>query len=86
MSAIHFQTVIGPEQVIRPPDGTILPEGPIDVTINTLPGDAEGPGTRPQATRDWLLGLAEEAERAAPPLPTDLAEHHDYYAHGKPLS
>jgi hypothetical protein len=28
--------------------------------------------------------LAEQAEQAEPPLPCDLAEHHDHYAHGKP--
>ncbi len=37
------------------------------------------------ATRAWLLAVAAEAEANAPPLPSDLAENHDHYAHGKPL-
>lgn len=35
-------------------------------------------------TRAWMLSLAEEAEAIAPGLPSDLAERHDHYAHGKP--
>jgi hypothetical protein len=37
-------------------------------------------------TRAWMLALAREAEALAPELPRDLAENHDHYAHGKPLS
>ncbi len=37
-------------------------------------------------TRDWLLAMAREAEDLAPDLPSDLAEHHDHYAHGTPRS
>ncbi len=85
MSPIHFQTVIGPEQVIRPPEGMILPEGPIDVIVKTLPNDDIEAGNRPQTNREWLLGLAAESERTAPLLPADLAERHDHYAHGKSL-
>jgi hypothetical protein len=36
------------------------------------------------ATRDFLLAAAREAEAKAPPLPPDMAENHDRYAHGKP--
>ena len=35
--------------------------------------------------REMLLGFAAEAERIAPPLPSDMAMNHDHYAHGKPL-
>jgi hypothetical protein len=85
MSPIHFQTVIGPEQVIRLPNGVNLPEGPVDVVVKTPEGATET-GDRPQAVRDWLLGLAAESEQISPDLPADLAERHDHYAHGKPLS
>jgi hypothetical protein len=36
------------------------------------------------STRAWLLALAAKIEATAPPLPSDMAEHHDHYAHGKP--
>jgi hypothetical protein len=35
-------------------------------------------------TRALLLAWARRAEEIAPPLPSDLAENHDHYAHGKP--
>jgi hypothetical protein len=35
-------------------------------------------------TRAMLLAWARKAEGIAPPLPSDLAENHDHYAHGKP--
>jgi hypothetical protein len=36
------------------------------------------------ATRAWMLAIAEEAWADAPDLPSDMAENHDHYAHGKP--
>ena len=45
----------------------------------------EGPASDPVAgTRAMLLSWARKAEEIAPPLPPDLAENHDHYAHGKP--
>mgnify|MGYP003541794953 CR=1 FL=1 len=82
MLPIHFQAVIGPEQVIRPPNGINLPEGPIEVIVTT-PDEMRQSNDRPPAVREWLLGLATESERVAPQLPADLAELHDHYAHGK---
>ena len=35
-------------------------------------------------TRKWLLELVEEIERLDPDLPSDMAENHNYYAHGGP--
>ena len=36
-------------------------------------------------TRDWLLAMAAKARTIdAPPLPDDLAENHDHYAHAAP--
>jgi hypothetical protein len=85
MKTIQFNAVIDQEQVIRPPSGVKLPEGEIEVTVR--PRQPVPPvGADPLAsTRDWLLALAADAEQAAPELPTDMAEHHDHYAHGKPL-
>jgi hypothetical protein len=46
---------------------------------------ASGPDADPIAgTRAMLLAWARKAEENAPPLPSDLAENHDHYAHGKP--
>lgn len=85
MEAIRFHTVVDQEQVIRPPAGVALPQGAIEVTIRPIE-----PPTTPEtdmlaSTRHWLLALAAEAEQAAPDLPSDMAEYHDHYAHGKPL-
>jgi hypothetical protein len=35
-------------------------------------------------TSALLVSWARKAEQIAPPLPSDLAENHDHYAHGKP--
>jgi hypothetical protein len=85
MEAIRFHTVVDQEQVIRPPAGIALPQGVIEVTVRHIE-----PPIIPEAdplapTRQWLLALAAEAEQAAPDLPSDMAECHDHYAHGKPL-
>jgi hypothetical protein len=84
METIQFSAVVDQEQVIRPPSGIRLPQGEIEVTVR--PRTAV-PAPSPDAlapTRDWLLALAADAERAKPDLPADLALHHDHYAHGKP--
>lgn len=86
MKTIRFHTVVDQEQVIRPPAGIALPEGAIEVTVRHIEPPAT-PEVDPLAsTRHWLLALAAEAEQAAPNLPRDMAESHDHYAHGKPLS
>ena len=85
MNSITFQAQVDREQVIRPPAGLTLPEGVLEVTVRPLPA----PVTEDDAlapTRAWLLELAAEAEAATPDLPADLAERHDHYAHGKPVS
>lgn len=35
-------------------------------------------------TQRLLLGWGRRAEAVAPPMPSDMAENHDHYAHGKP--
>ena len=84
METIRFNTVVEQEQLIRPPKGVTLPQGEVEVTVRPRRSAAAADPLAP--TRSWLLALAEEAERAAPELPSDLAEHHDHYAHGKPRS
>ena len=88
MDAIHFQTEGGSDNTIRVPDGIRLPAGPLDVTIVPCENPADlcsHPDTTDLATtRAWLLDVAAQAERDPTPLPPDLAENHDYYAHGKP--
>ena len=85
METIQFETILTQEQIIRPPKGILLPQGNVEVTIRSLL-PSETADTDPLSeTRRWLLALAEEAEREVPNLPSDMAEHHDHYAHGKPL-
>jgi len=85
MDSIRFNAVVDEEQVIRPPVGVRLPEGEIEVTVRPRQPASGAEADALAPTRDWLLALASEAEKGAPALPDDLAEHHDHYAHGKPL-
>ena len=85
MQTIHFQTVIKDDGVIRPPNGLSLPQGLVDVVVKATNLEIDTNREPWIATRAWLLALAQEAEQAGPNLPPDLAEHHDHYAHGKPL-
>jgi hypothetical protein len=86
MEEIWFHVVVNSDGIIRPPAGIDLPVGEWEVTMRPRqqPSDAEGGADPLAATRSWLLSLAADAEAHAPPLPEDLAEHHDHYAHGKP--
>ena len=78
MQPIRFNTVVDQDQLIRPPADVQLPRGPIEVTVRPLP-EAVARATDPlERTRSWLLSLAQEAEQAAPELPSDMAEHHDH--------
>jgi hypothetical protein len=83
MDAIQFNAVVTSEQVIRPPAGICLPEGEIEVTVRPSAATPSTPAST-ASPRDWLLAFAAEAEEASPHLPSDLAENHDHYAHGKP--
>ena len=62
-----------------PPDGTRVR---VEITGPSASQDGE-PDPLAQ-TRAFLLAAARDAEANAPPLPPDMAEHHDRYAHGKP--
>jgi hypothetical protein len=82
MEEIRFIATIGEDQVIRPPAGVLIPGGEAEVTVRMVATGAE-PDIMAD-TRAMLLRLAAEAEALAPDLPSDMAENHDYYAHGKP--
>ncbi|MBI1924256.1 hypothetical protein HYR99_08390 [Candidatus Poribacteria bacterium] len=46
-------------------------------------------GAEPVVLPEWVkfaLDMAKEIEEIGIELPVDLAEHHNYYAHGKPKS
>ena len=86
MGTIRFNTIVNKEQVIRPPADVVLPQGTIEVTVRSLPQSEKSDEDSLAETRRWLLTLAAEAEKTAPDLPSDMAEYHDHYAHGKPLS
>lgn len=83
MDAIRFNTVIGEDHVIRVPDGVPVPQGPVEVTVAPRQADTTVP-TDVKQLSNWLLEFAAEAERCPAELPSDMAENHDYYAHGKP--
>ena len=85
MATIQFNTIVNKEQVIRPPADVVLPQGAIEVTVRSLPQSEKSDVDSLAETRHWLLTLAAEAEKMDPDLPSDMAEHHDHYAHGKPL-
>jgi hypothetical protein len=84
METIEFHAVVDQDQVIRPPAGVVLPRGEVEVTVRLRQPESATATDSLAPTRAWLLALSADAEQAAPDLPRDLAEHHDYYAHGQP--
>ncbi len=84
MADIVFRTIVDDDRLIRPPTGVVLPTGEVEVTVRPMPSTVEN-GDSLASMKAWLLEAAAEAERLRPTLPADLAEHHDHYAHHKPL-
>ena len=91
MAEIRFMAIIGEDRTIRPPDDVLMPDGEVEVTVrataHTSPSDVL-PSSEEEdirSLRELLLGIAAEAEALDVSLPSDLAENHDHYAHGKPL-
>lgn len=85
MDAIRFHATIDSDGVIRPPADVRLSPGEVDVVIvPSSPPPAEIGGQLPAERHlvDELIELADELEN--PRAPSDLAENHDYYAHGAP--
>ena len=86
MNEIRFTTVIGEDQVIRPPEGISLSPGKAEVIVKQ-PDDAAKDGAQPVVAKenhlfDRLSKLAESLHIDPTDLPADLAENHDYYLHG----
>jgi hypothetical protein len=86
METVEFHAVVDHDQVIRPPDGVLLPRGEVEVSVRPRRPESSASADSLAPTRAWLLALAADAEQAAPALPSDMVEHHDHYAHGKPRS
>jgi hypothetical protein len=88
MNEVRFTTVIGEDQIIRPPRGVKLVPGKAEVIVLQPKQNTEE--IKPPATgSSWPL--VEKLARAAEELgidpndfPPDLAENHDHYAHGAP--
>lgn len=84
MKIVRFHTTIEADQTIRPPEGVELDPGQAEVIVLQPDLKTEGdflPTTVPNeslATR--LTQIAKEHGIQA--LPSDLAENHDFYAHG----
>jgi hypothetical protein len=80
MRQIKFNTVIGKDQVIRPPEGVELSPGEAEVVVfQDHPRDGSKDGN---SFLDRLANAAKES--GIEELPSDLAENHDHYAHGAP--
>ena len=63
----------------------ITPDGAVDIPINVpLRLTAEPTQKEQSTTVDWQR-ILDLAKQYAIDGPTDLAERHDYYAHGKEL-
>lgn len=70
METIEFQAVVDQDQVIRPPDGVLLPRGAVEVTVRSRQSEPAPVPHSLAPTCAWLLALATDAEQAAPDLPS----------------
>lgn len=92
MDAIQFQAEVGEDGVIRVPDNVKLPVGPLAVTVTPLTAEKQQRSqgndlVRPEdyaTVGEWLYAVGKQAETWDTDLPSDLAENHDFYAHGGP--
>ncbi len=88
MSEIRFTTVIGEDQVIRPPQDIKLPSGKAEVIVvqsDIKPiAQTENPPRSSWPLVDHLARLANDLGIDPKEFPIDLAQNHDYYAHGAP--
>jgi hypothetical protein len=59
MNPISFRTVIDGEQVIRPPAGVVLPQGPLEVIVKPVGTDADRtPPEQDRGIADALAAIA----------------------------
>ena len=88
MNEVRFTTVIGEDQIIRPPHGVKLVPGKAEVTVLQAEDKAEekiaAPDASPWSLVEKLARLAKELGIDTSSLPPDLAENHDHYLHGLP--
>ncbi len=85
MSEVRFLAVVGEDQAIRPPIGILIPQGEVEVTVRVMTAGPSADEEDLAEMREWLVGLAREAEAIDEVLPSDMAKNQDHYAHGKPL-
>lgn len=73
--------------IVLDEDTPPLPEG-TRLRLETIAVPAPEETDALAGTRAFLLAAARAAEADADefPLPSDLAENHDHYAHGRPLT
>ena len=88
MSTVRFNTVIGEDRTIRPPEGVRLTPGKAEVIVVQTPDGAAG-SSEEQALAGEIPAIAGDLARFAHlqkvgELPDDLALHHDHYLHGAP--
>ncbi len=83
MNAIRFHTEIGPDGIIRPPGGVSLPAGQAEVIVLSEPVPVT-PTQPNDHLIDRLIRASEELGVDPTAFPEDLAENHEYYAHGAP--
>src|SRR3954453_23488769 len=65
MDAIRFNTVVGDDHLIHVPAEVNVPAGELQVTLAPIK-NSEDPATALAKTREWILALVEEAEKANP--------------------
>jgi len=68
-------------KVIIPDEPVDLPEGQLIVTLKEDKSYNDS-----QTMPTWVVKALDIAQRLDGLLPLDLAENHDFYAHGKPKS
>ena len=92
MDAIHFQAEVSKDRTIRIPDGVSVPAGPARITVCPSPPELTGPAADKglpnrqdfDSVWEWLAAVGQQAEQWDTDLPCDMAENHDFYAHGRP--
>jgi len=81
MQTVTFMAVLGEDRVIRLPPEVMVPPGEVQVTV-TQPAQRSNEEPSPRALIQRLAGLAQKL--GIDDIPADMAENHDYYAHGAP--
>jgi hypothetical protein len=80
MPTYQLTAELSPDGTIRVPPDVPLQPGPVSVTLEARP--SEPPVAKPENIGRRLARAARDL--GITDLPSDLAENHDYYAHGAP--